>query len=216
MAYEQQQATPYIPSVYPEIEEFYKLHPTLYREPKANERGRFYFLEVTKDRPVEKRIDAIYRYKGGARDKEYIFYDEQWRGENHVGNRQEWGWLVGRVDVPYAHFEWDESAHRKIATSVEGHETKYTIEFNDKNIKEISNELHDRTKYYVTDGGITYSIGSQEQFLEWSFDDLMYFGKTGMRPGTQIVTPGSVAADARKQQAEDEKRKRERQSNSNV
>jgi len=202
--------TPYIPSVYPEIEEFYRQHPTLHHEAKALDRTRFYFDQVTKDRPVQKRIDAIYRYKGGAKNQQYVYYSEQWRGENHVGNRQEWGWLVGRVDVPYPHYEWDESTHTRVATSVEGHETKYTIEFNEKNMKQLASEFHNGTKYYVTDGDMTYSVGTQEQFVDWSFEDLVYFGKTGIKPGTQIVGPGdsSAADQARKQISEEEKKKR--------
>jgi len=198
---------PYIPSIYPEIEDFYQKHPTLHYERTALDRGKFYFDKVTKDRPIERRVDAVYRIFQG--EKEYVFYSEQWRGTNHVGNRQEWGWLCGRVDVPYAHYEWDESQSTRVATSVEGHERKYTIEFSDKNMKDIAAHFHVGTKYYVTDGEITYTVGTREQFMTWTYDDLVYYGKTGVKPGTQIVSPGGGSDEAaRKQSSEDERKKR--------
>ncbi len=190
-----------IDSVYQDVADFYK-KIGLYYEPKALDRTKFWFDAHSKDRPVKKVIDGIYRFKSG---EEYMYYHERWLGTDHIGNKIEWGWVVGKVDIPYAHYEWVEATNTREATSIEGHDTKYEIPFNDKNIKEIEHEFHNDTKYYVTDGDRTYGGFTKEMFRTWVFEDLVYFGKTGMKPGTQVVTPDTAKAA---EKLEDEKKKR--------
>ncbi len=154
-----------IDSVYPEVAEFYK-EIGLYYEPKALDRNKFRFDVLCKDRPIRKRIDQIYRYKSGGLGQEYIYYSELWEGTDHVGNDQNWGpWIVGRVDIPYAHYRWVEETHTREATEIEGFNTKYLIPFNEQNLisvevhgekREVSSEFHNGTKFYVSDGDRIY------------------------------------------------------------
>ena len=218
-----------IDSVYPEVAEFYK-EIGLYYEPKALDRNKFRFDVLCKDRPIRKRIDQIYRYKSGGLGQEYIYYSELWEGTDHVGNDQNWGpWIVGRVDIPYAHYRWVEETHTREATEIEGFNTKYLIPFNEQNLisvevhgekREVSSEFHNGTKFYVSDGDRIYGgLITEEIFRTWPFEDIVYYIKTGMKPGTQIVTPDAAEEvkrvqeekqklDAAKQKLEDEKKKR--------
>ncbi len=208
-----------IHSVYPEVAEFYK-KIGLYYEPRSLDRTKVHFDALSKDRPVKKRIDQLYRYKGGAKQQEYIYYNEQWEGIDHVGNRLNWGWIVGRVDIPYAHFQWVEETHSQEATEIEGYNTKYEIPFNEENMNKIKHEIHDGTRYYVTDGDRIYGgLITEEIFNTWPFEDIVYYIKTGVKPGTQIVTPDTAEEvkrvqeekqrlEAEKKKLEDEKKKR--------
>lgn len=194
-----------INSVYKKVADFYKEYMLPY-EPRAIDRTRRHFDYFSRDRPVKKRIDQVYRYRSGLKSQEYIYYNEQWEGTSHDGNKLNWGWTAGKVEVPYPRFVTDDSGVR-YATEVEGHNTEYLIPFNETNLKEMEQEFHDGTKFIVTDGNILYGGPiSEEMFRTWSFDDLIYFSQTGIKPGTQIVSPGNVAEQVRKQQAEDEKR----------
>ena len=206
------QAQRQIPSVYPEVAEFYN-KTGLFYEPKALDRTRLFFDAMVKNRENEivKRIDQIYRYKAGGKGQEYIYYNEQWEGPDHVGNKRSWGWVVGKVEVPYAHYEWQEETHSSQAVEIEGYNTKYSIPFNEKSMKDIENTLHDGTQYLVTDGSRTYGGGiTHEMFNEWSFEDLVYYIKTGMKPGTQLVTP-DIAENATKLEREKQKLDAEKQ-----
>jgi hypothetical protein len=195
-----------IRSIYPEVAEFYD-KTGLYYEPKAQDRDKILFDYMVKDREdkVVKRIGNFYRYKGGSKHQEYIYWYENWIGINHVGNRVYWGYTVGKVDIPYARYQWDENTHSSAPVDIDGYETKYSVLFNEKNMKEIEHMIYDDTQYYAKDGDRTYGGFTEEMFRDWSFDDLIYFGKTGMKPGTQVVTP-DTAAEARK--LEEEARKR--------
>jgi len=196
-----------INSVHKKVADFYKEHGLPY-EPKALDRTRRHFDYYSRDRPIKRRIDQVYRYRSGLKSQEYIYYNEQWEGTNHEGNKLNWGWIAGKVDVPYARFVTDDSGYR-YASEIEGHNTEYNVPFNEANLKEMESEFHDGTRFLLSDGnGIYGGPISEEMFRTWSFEDLAYLCKTGVRPGTQIVTPGEDAAVARKQLSEDEKKKR--------
>jgi hypothetical protein len=195
-----------IKSVYKEVAEFYDETGLAY-EPTSVDRRKFWFDAMSKDRPISKKIDAIYRYKGGSRQGEYTFYQETWIGTDFRGNEISWEYIVGRVDIPVAHKEFVPEENAIVATSVDRFDRKYEIPFNEKNIKAIEHMFTDDTKYYVTDGSRTYGGDmSQIMFVDWSYDDLIYFYKTGMKPGTQLITPDT--AEAAKKLDEQSKRSR--------
>jgi hypothetical protein len=180
-----------IKSVYKEVADFYDQTGLDY-EPTSLDRRKFWFDAMSKDRPVSERIDGIYRFKGGGRQQEYIYYHQTLIGIDFRGNEITWECIVGRVDIPVAHKEFVPEENAIVATSVDRFDRKYTLPFNEKNIKEIESMFHDGTKYYVTNGDRVYGDITQEMFTDWSFDDLVYYGKTGMKPGTQIVTPDTA------------------------
>jgi hypothetical protein len=65
------------------VAKFYAKNPSLDYFPTALDRTKVYFDAMTQGQEVTKRIDAIYRFKG---TKEFIFYAQDLRSANQMGN----------------------------------------------------------------------------------------------------------------------------------
>jgi hypothetical protein len=133
---------------------------------------------MTEGNEITKRIDAIYRVKPA--ETEYIYYNQQLEAPDYLGNTANWGCIVGRVEVPKAHFEFIPEEGRVLPVSIERHETKYNVEYNEKNLKEIMPQLHNTTQYIVDTGNRLYSV-TRDSFFRDSFDDAVEFAATGRR-----------------------------------
>jgi len=169
-----------IESVYPEIRDFYRQHPSLDYFPSALDRTRRFFDKMTEGNEITKRIDALYRVMPGGGGKEYVYYAEQWLANDYLGNEANWGWTVGRVEVPKAHMEWVADEGKILATSIERTETKYNIEYNEKNLKEILPLCHNTTQFIINTGNQLYST-TRNSWMNDSFDDCVEFAQTGKR-----------------------------------
>lgn len=154
--------------------------------PSAEHRTHAEFAAKAQNRPIKRHIDQVHRVReGGLRGQEKMYFLETHTSKDHRGNRISKFLVNGKFDNPIPTYQYDEITGQNMCTGIDGYETIYQMPFNLKVIDELvdSGEIDDRTQFAVeTPNGRGYGGFSFDEFRNMSFDDLVYIGKTGMRP----------------------------------
>lgn len=175
-----------IESVYPGIREYYIQNPSLEYFLTAQDRTRRFFDVMTEGNPVTKITDGIYRVMPSDWGQEYMYRHERWLANDYIGKEANWSWVNGKVEVPKANMEWVTDEDKILATSIDRTETKYTVEYNQKNLEEILPRLHNSTQYHIDTGSMRYAI-TRDLFFNDSFDDVIEFLTTGHRQQRKLM-----------------------------
>jgi len=172
--------------VHPKAKQIYDDNNLFYLE-TAHDQTEKLFKEKSKDRPIKTRVDAIYRLKVGG--EEYLYWSETQFGTDYMGNRISWFNQVGKWDLPIVHKEYFPDQNKSIATNIDDFEEQFDYPFTKEKLEELLKLSHHKTMYMIDSGYIKYGSFSRDEFLNKSFDELLYKGKTGLETGTQMVSP---------------------------
>jgi hypothetical protein len=148
-----------------------------------NDKNEFIFFQKVKiaKKPVIHNITKVVRIKIG--NDEHVYYHETLRSRDYLNNMIDHSHVVGKYEDPQFLTSVDPKTDTPRQTEIQGYETIYQFTWT-PNIIDIwlsqdGFQLDEGCGYIAIQGGKKYGGYTYEQFCEFSYDDLITFGKFG-------------------------------------
>lgn len=175
---------------HPKVKEFYDKHGLDYIK-SAHDRKEEWFEATTKGHEHNIHIQQIFRSRSGSLNaKEFIYFYEEDNSLDFKGNEVQMFRIKGKYDMPKGEFKFDEKSGESKCTGIARHEIIYEIPFDKKQIEKWVSDgsIDSKTGFLLDSGGRYYGEISYEDFINLSFDDLLYVCRTGLRPEQKLTT----------------------------
>lgn len=166
---------------HPDIRDFYNKTGLEYTLSASDRLAAFFDSTADPDNYTIK-VNTLYRIKKGA--KEYLWWYETHSSVNDLGNEISKFIIRGKHEKPIGSYVYDVGSSGRVCTGISRLDTEYDIEFSERLIDEMINkeQIDENTRFAIGSLDRKYSVESSDDFKSMSFDDLLYWSKTGNKP----------------------------------